>query len=65
MTTLVINNNDNYLTCKAPVCAKKDFSGAIIIICKALCQLSVSKLELEVTQWVVWVGFDVMLEGWM
>jgi len=22
------NNNNNNLTCKAPVCAKKDFSGA-------------------------------------
>jgi len=27
-TDLSYNNNNNNLTCKAPVCAKKDFSGA-------------------------------------
>jgi len=31
------NNNNNNLTCKAPVCAKKDFRGAKLITkCKVL-----------------------------
>jgi len=28
LATKCYNNNNNNLTCKAPVCAKKDFSGA-------------------------------------